>query len=383
MIEHGFEPVQLETNVYQMPSQSGNGVYTVLNKYKAWFCDCPDYTNRHIECKHIHAIRFWQKLKAKLVAEQQQKSQELQAEIEANQSYDNFVCVYCGSENITKHGTRKTKIGNKTRMLCGHCNKTFTLESKAGFEKMQVTAKMVTVALDLYFKSTSLRKIVDHLDQFYERHVDHTTILYWANKYGEIISKYAETLKPELGNIWHADEMKMKTKRDEWVWLWHVMDGETRYMVANLITKRREDDDAKAIFSKAKTHTQGEKPELVITDGLPSYHNGFNKTLYDNKQTCEHVASSGIRARVNNNKVERLHNTVRERQKVMRGLQDDDTATTFNNGFKAFYNHIRPHQGLDGRTPAQAAGINLKLGRNRWMGMIQKSVEHERNNDAR
>ena len=44
------------------------------------------------------------------------------------------------------------------------------LENEVGFEKMQVTAKMVTVALDLYFKSISLKKIVDHLDQFYERH---------------------------------------------------------------------------------------------------------------------------------------------------------------------------------------------------------------------
>jgi transposase-like protein len=326
MIEHGIEPMQVETNVYQIPSQSGNGIYTVVNKYNAWFCDCPDYTYRHIECKHIHAIRFWQTLKAKLIAEQQQEAQELQAEIEANQSYDNFVCVYCSSDNITRHGTRKTKTGNKTRMLCGHCNKTFALENEAGFEKMQVTAKMVTVALDLYFKSTSLRKIVDHLDQFYERHVDHTTVLFWAKKYGEIISE------------------------------------------------KREIEDATGVFRGAKTHTQGAKPELVITDGLQSYHDAFNKVFYDNKQTCEHVRAEGIRARVNNNKVERLHNTVRERQKVMRGLQDDDTATEFNNGFKAFYNHIRPHMALKGKTPAQAAGIDLKLGRNRWMGMIQKSV---------
>ncbi len=379
MIEHGFEPVQLETNIYQIPSQSGNGVYTVVNKYNAWFCDCPDYAFRHIECKHIHAIRFWQKLKAKLIAKQQKEAQEMQAEIDANNDYKEFVCIYCGSENITRHGTRKTKTGNKTRILCGHCNKTFTLESETGFEKMQVTAKMVTVALDLYFKSTSLRKIVDHLDQFYELNVHHTTILNWVRKYGEIISEYAETFKPELGDIWHADEMKIKTKREDWAWLWHVMDGETRYMVANLITKHQEDDDAKATFSKAKSHTQGDKPELIITDGLKSYHNGFNKVFYDHHQTCEHVEADGLRARVNNNKVERLHNTVRDRQKTMRGLQNDDTATEFNNGFKAFYNHIRPHMALKGKTPAQAVGIDLKLGRNRWMGMIQKSVEHQKN----
>lgn len=84
---------------------------------------------------------------------------------------------------------------------------------------------MVTVALDLYFKGTSSRKIVDHLDQFYERTIHHTTVLDWVHKYGEIISRYAETLQPQLGDIWHADEMKIKTKRDDWSWLWNVIDS--------------------------------------------------------------------------------------------------------------------------------------------------------------
>ncbi len=90
------------------------------------------------------------------------------------------------------------------------------------------------------------------------RNVHHTTILNWARKYGE---------------------MKIKTKREDWAWLWHVMDSETRYMVANLITKHREKDDAKDILSSAKTHSQGEKPELVIIDGLQSYHEAFNEVL--------------------------------------------------------------------------------------------------------
>jgi putative transposase len=157
-------------------------LYTVLHKYNAWSCDCPDFTYRHIECKHIHAIRFWQTLKEQLVAQQWEEAEKIEAEIDAATNYDHLNCVYCGSEQIIKNGTRKTKIGNKTRMLCKHCNRTFTLESETGFERMQVTSKMVTVALDLYFKGTSLRKIVDHLDQFYERTVHFTTVYHWVLK---------------------------------------------------------------------------------------------------------------------------------------------------------------------------------------------------------
>ncbi|PWB52616.1 MAG: hypothetical protein C3F06_08690 [Candidatus Methanoperedenaceae archaeon] len=182
-----------------------------------------------------------------------------------------------------------------------------------------------------------------------------------------------------LGNIWHADEMKIKTKPEDWAWLWHVMDNETRYMVANLITKHREDADAEGIFKKAKVHSSGKKPEYMVTDGLQSYKGAFNKVFYDHHRSSRHVRAAGItEAKSNNNMVERLHNTVRDREKVMRGLQNKVTASEFNDGFKAFYNHIRPHMALNGETPAQRAGIDLKLGRNRWMGMIQKGAEHQR-----
>ena len=231
-----------------------------------------------------------------------------------------------------KHGTRTTKVGTKTRMWCKNCTHTFTLESEAGFERMHVTSTMVTVALDLYFKGASLRKIVDHLQQFHDVKVHNTTVLFWVKKYSAIISQYAETLNPKLGGIWHADEMKVKTKRSDWSWLWHVMDSETRFMVANLVTKKREVGDAQELFAEAR---EAGKPELLITDGLQAYHRAFNKEFYEHHHESEHVVAEGLTAKSNNNKVERLHNTVRERVKVMRGFHSDKSAMVFNEGFKA------------------------------------------------
>jgi putative transposase len=86
------------------------------------------------------------------------------------------------------------------------------------------------------------------------------------------------------------------------------------------------------------------------------------------------VRAEGLTARSNNNKVERLHNTLRERVKVMRGLHNEKTATIFNDGFKVYYNYIRPHQALQGKTPAEVAGIDLKLGKNRWKEVIKQAV---------
>jgi transposase-like protein len=147
------------------------------------------------------------------------------------------------------------------------------------------------------------------------------------------------------------------------------MDSETRFMAANLVTKKREVGDAQELFKEVR---EAGKPELLITDGLQSYHKAFNREFYDHHQESEHVVAEGLTARSNNNKVERLHNTVRERVKVMRGLHSDKSAAVFNEGFKAYYNFVRPNQALGGKTPAEVTGIDLKLGENRWKAIIQK-----------
>jgi hypothetical protein len=42
-----------------------------------------------------------------------------------------------------------------------------------------------------------------------------------------------------------------------------------------------------------------------------------------------------------------------------------------------YYNVIRPHEGLDGKTPAEAAGIGVNSD-NKWMDLIKRSTECRR-----
>jgi hypothetical protein len=35
-----------------------------------------------------------------------------------------------------------------------------------------------------------------------------------------------------------------------------------------------------------------------------------------------------------------------------------------------------PHRTLNGLTPAEASGINLELGENKWLSMLKKSTEN-------
>lgn len=41
---------------------------------------------------------------------------------------------------------------------------------------------------------------------------------------------------------------------------------------------------------------------------------------------------------------------------------------------RVYYNFIRPHMALDGKTPSEEAGIDLNLGENKWKGLIEKSI---------
>jgi len=89
----------------------------------------------------------------------------------------------------------------------------------------------------------------------------------------------------------------------------------------------------------------------------------------------QHVRVPNIRDRSNNNMVERLNGTVRQRNKVMRGLDHEDSAQTMLDGMRIYYNFIRPHMALNGKTPAEKAKIS-KLGNNKWKSLIKKSKQN-------
>ena len=81
--------------------------------------------------------------------------------------------------------------------------------------------------------------------------------------------------------------------------------------------------------------------------------------------------------------IERFHGAVKERCKVMRGFSRYESASLIMDGWTVYYNYIRHHTALRGSTPAEAAGINIKLGRNRWQTLIlrnnwkrQRSITH-------
>jgi hypothetical protein len=77
-------------------------------------------------------------------------------------------------------------------------------------------------------------------------------------------------------------------------------------------------------------------------------------------------------------RAERLHGTIRQRNKVMRGLDAEESAQTMMDGLRIYYNFMRPHMALNGKTPAQQARIADTLTPENWLSLIKKASQHQR-----
>jgi transposase-like protein len=357
---------------YRVWSQSGNGHYVVVREGLEWKCECPDFTFNHVACKHIHAVEQYR------LNEKSAFPFEKEAETVCEPEESVTICKFCGSENIVKRGYRNTQRGKVQRFFCKNCKRFFIVDE--GFEKMKATPETVTVALDLYFKGISMRAIVDHLKQFYGVEVSHVAVYKWIRKYIVMMKKYTDQLVPKVSGIWHSDEMVLNVRNldnhENQRWAWNVIDNQSRYWLATQITEKREIADARKVLAQASTLSQT-RPMAVVTDGLRAYQDAITKEFFTLKAPrTEHVRIPNIRDRSNNNMVERLHGTIRQRNKVMRGLDQEASAQTMMDGLRIYYNFMRPHMALNGKTPAQKA--NIETDRVEWMPLIKKASQHKR-----
>jgi len=243
---------------------------------------------------------------------------------------------------------------------------------------MKFNPKIITETLDLYFKGLSQRKIADHLKQFDNISVDQTTILRWVKKYLKLLSKYSEKYKADVGNIWHSDEttvfIKKEGEKKYYQWIWNVMDAKTRYLLACQVTETRFSKDARKPLHKAKEAALN-VPDAIVTDGLQAYNEAIKAEYFGLGRILNpHVRLKDFETKPNNNILERLNGTFRERTKILRSFDSGESAADFATGMQTYYNYIRPHQGIGGMVPAQLANIPINLTGNRWETMIGLAV---------
>lgn len=65
-----------------------------------------------------------------------------------------------------------------------------------------------------------------------------------------------------------------------------------------------------------------------------------------------------------------MNEELRQREEVVRTLERPDTAIL--TGMQIYHNYVRPHEALEGKTPSEAAGIQVE-GENKWLALIQNA----------
>ncbi len=335
-----------------------------------WKCECPDYRYRDVVCKHIHAVRLSQLLRAKV------ESRNFGFALAMNEP----TCLSCGSKSFVKDGLRKNKSGAIQRYTCNSCDYRFT--ANYGFQKMKNSPKIITLVIDLYTKGCSYRKIVDHLQQFYEIKVNASTILRWIQKYSNIMKEFLDSLDiPALsGHRWLCDETLVNIKDTQpmgkglYSYAWACMDSDTRFLLALEISKHRSIPDGVKMLKKAQKVAKG-RPMAIVTDSYGAYSQIVTTATYSRtKPRPIHVKTKAIAKGMDTIRLERHFGELKSRTKTMRGLGNDQGAKIYADLHRINHNFVKKHMGLNNQTPAQVTGLDLALGQNRWLDLIKISA---------
>lgn len=267
-------------------------------------------------------------------------------------------CKYCGSTDVVKFGTHK----GIQRWWCKNCKRKF-VDADTLF-KMKTPIHQIASALSGYYRGMSLDKIGEHLDQQYDNRLTDAGIYNWVVRFTKDAIDYTKALKPDVGDVWVADETVLKIGGKN-IWFWDIIDAKTRFLLASHLSTTRTTKDAYALMKMAEQRA-GKIPELVFTDKLLAYLDGIE--LAWGAET-KHLPSKGFRAPLNTNMIERFHGSLKDRIKVMRGLRNVKTAKLLLDGWLVHYNFFRPHESLNDRTPAEKAGIKTPI--KNWADVVR------------
>ena len=356
--EKSNQIMRLDERFYRVASQSSDRMYDVVRKKESsgWLCTCPDFQFRNVQCKHIWAVQFSLAVR-----------KEVEARVIEPVTFD--ACIYCRSKAIMKRGLRRNKYGDIQKFSCRACGKFFTVN--LGFEKMKHDPKAITTAMQLYFSGESLRNVARSL-RLLGTQVSHMTIYRWIAKYTELMQKYLDKITPQVSDTWATDELFLRVK-GSMKYLYAMMDEQTRFWIAQEVADTKYTADVRPLFQLAKA-VAGKAPKTLVSDGAANFHEAYLKEFHTARldTRTEHIRHIRLAGDFNNNKMERMNGEIRDREKVMRGLERKDSPIL--TGYQLFHNYIRPHKALEYRTPAEVAGVKI-LGKDKWLTIIQNASQ--------
>ena len=258
-------------------------------------------------------------------------------------------CKNCGSAVIVKFGTYK----GVQLYYCKTCNRKFKCDSD--LFHMKTSVEQISSTLEMYYSGSSVKDIKNFLVQKYQNNRSKQTIFSWMDKYSHEAIEIANGYHPEVGERWITDETVVRIAGQN-VWIYDILDVKTRFLLATRMALSRTSHNTEMLMKEASKHAGGKIPEVVIMDANSSFADGIEKAFGSN---AGHIQSKSFAEKDDNQRMERWHETLNERTKIIKRLKTIDSATRVINGFLVSYNFFKPHESSDAKTPAETANIKF------------------------
>jgi putative transposase len=282
---------------------------------------------------------------------------------------EDIKCKDCGSTAVVKFGSYK----GVQRYYCKACKRKFKADND--LFHMKVPADYVSSALSMYYSGMSVNDICTTLKQEHDYYPSNSIVYKWIEKYTPLAIKHFRDYHPQVGDIWIADETVLNLDGEHSIWFYDIIDKDTRFLLASRVAISRTTNDAERLMEDAKKRA-GKSPKEILTDSQNSYVDAIEKVFGSD---TDHIQTNPFEKKPieSTSEIERFHGTLKDRTKVFRSFRDIDTLIQFTDGWLVYYNYFRPHESLEGKTPAEKA--KLKYNVKDWAGLtrlpVSKSAE--------
>lgn len=188
------------------------------------------------------------------------------------------------------------------------------------------------------------------------------------------------------------DEKVISVRREKWYDL-NAIDSKTKYVLAHRFVdertlvkcvawlrqiKRTCYAQMLARYEQERRKPRGERRLITfVSDKFWNYRAAWSKLFFRVTRLEFGVPIARRKHGVahNNNPVERYNQDLKDQTVTKRHFGSGDGARTFFDLRRIIKNFVNPHQQLCGQTPAEAAGINLDLGRQKLLRLIVQRAQ--------
>lgn len=277
-------------------------------------------------------------------------------------------CKFCGWRYVVKYGY---SIKGIQQWFCKRCQRKF--QDNQSLPHMRSPMNQQSAALSMFYSGMSLKDIRTHLAQENNNlSISRSTLERWIWRFTKIAADEAARHSPKVGKTWVCDETVLRIGGDgkggRNIWFFDLIDADTRFLLASHMALTRTTKAAQTMMEQAYERA-GESPEKIITDGLRAYEDAIERTFGADSR---HIRSKPFTEKDSTNLIERFHSTLKTRTDIMRGLKRPEATRELLTGFLVYYNFLRPHDALDGKTPAEAAGIDYPF--KGWTDVVQSQA---------